>query len=90
MSKKKMRPDYGTTFICHSCKDKEFNAEQFLEHLRRDHGFGKNAKLTARMLSHMDGAEWFASVYEITGPKGFSATKTTCQKRHPDDMMRWA
>lgn len=87
-------PKECNVFWCAEHPSKEMTHEKMLEHLQEAHGFKvKGLKASKRMLSHMDGREWFSYEYEIVieqGKKKVVLQNYMVGHRDENDMMRWA
>lgn len=100
MSKKRAAkqppPEPQNTFACALCAEHpEFEGNAaFVGHCREAHpevvsGEGK-VPAKGRMTCHMDGTDWFGSVYEWTLPDGrVLAQQTVSQPRRGADAAFW-
>lgn len=92
MSKKKEKQErrFGVWWNCPNCKDSpEFTTEQIQKHIREVHGV-KSEKIGGKrsMIMHMDGSNYFSSVYEWE-IEGLKYTQSTCHKRTGENAALW-
>jgi len=74
---------------CETCKSREMNQAQMLEHLTEKHGIEtKGLQCNRRMLLHVDGDTWFSSKYEVTINKIKLINECVSQRNEDDRMLK--
>lgn len=90
--KPKSEPKSSNLFLCHEHQDLEpMNFSDFKVHLVSKHDVRPDQiNGTKQMMSHIDGRDYFTSIYEITLTNGLKFTQSITSERAADDMMRYA
>lgn len=77
---------------CQSCEGSpEFEKDEFIEHLEKVHGLGKDTKYVRTMLSHADAKEWYSYTFqwEEKKPNGVRFQQYIVELRSDEDRAYW-
>ena len=82
-----------TDYLCNTCGGTEdMSIHDIKAHLLEEHNIDINKIMcNKKMISHMDGRDWYSSVYEYEFKSDPPVTVTVSQwnKRDKNDIMTW-